>query len=634
MMNRRTTLGAISASQANVMAGRPSVGASRKSLLPQKAASNAQSASNNGNNGNGANNGSSRLSLAPGRGGAPDQQQARRSVGDRASLSRRASMHDKAVTSIMKDPRPLTDKSFQSACIKNLITFLMSNGYPHPLSQKLLTAPSSKDFARIFQHIYLLIDPKHNFNNVQMEEEIPMLFKKLKYPFQMSKSLLLTVGAMHVWPTVLGALTWLVELVSYYLTVDVSSRGGAGGFEQDCNDNEVFFDYIKRQYALYLSNKDDELGQLSEEMSNTFETRVGDLKSEIDRLQHQQAELMKEIDDFKNNQSPLEEAEHRMKLLSSDREKFVKMCAQLQEHKAHQERKLNDVQRQDETIEKELATHISERARLQDILDHQEMSAADVERINMEKAKLEESLRSVGAQREAAERDIWEREMSASKKLEQLEASVNAYHKLAERLQLLPSTATNAHGVNYELHLNPHAPRPEQVLSVDLKGVVKPSLIRLKESIHTRIAEAQEQLLVIQERHDQISDASTERADEVGLLENKVKKMEAQYAEEKETLSAEYKERAEDIAALEREVQRLRQAAEKGLHDSVRSLQKLRTEYEELQGKCRHERDEANVLVVKTLELVTAHKTYVHDRLSHLRSFASKMKKEVESTVV
>lgn len=45
--------------------------------------------------------------------------------------------------------------------------------------------------------------------------QVPQLYKRLKYPFQISKSNLTAVGSPHTWPSLLAALTWMVELLSY-----------------------------------------------------------------------------------------------------------------------------------------------------------------------------------------------------------------------------------------------------------------------------------------------------------------------------------------------------------------------------------------------------------------------------------
>lgn len=55
-----------------------------------------------------------------------------------------------------------------------------------------------------------------------------------RYPFQISKSNLTAVGSPHTWPSLLAALTWLVELLNYQERAEASRQvrvayGGQAG---------------------------------------------------------------------------------------------------------------------------------------------------------------------------------------------------------------------------------------------------------------------------------------------------------------------------------------------------------------------------------------------------------------------
>lgn len=80
-----------------------------------------------------------------------------------------------------KDPRPIREKSFQYSCIKSLIKFLSECGYDRPLSPKLLSSPSAKDFASIFKFLYSQVDPTFIWtHDKKFEEEVPLLLKSLR----------------------------------------------------------------------------------------------------------------------------------------------------------------------------------------------------------------------------------------------------------------------------------------------------------------------------------------------------------------------------------------------------------------------------------------------------------------------
>ena len=50
----------------------------------------------------------------------------------------------------------------------------------------------------------------------KLEDDVPAFYKRLKYPFQISKSSLFAVGSPHTWPGLLASLVWVTELLSYH----------------------------------------------------------------------------------------------------------------------------------------------------------------------------------------------------------------------------------------------------------------------------------------------------------------------------------------------------------------------------------------------------------------------------------
>lgn len=143
-------------------------------------------------------------------------------------IIRRPSLNGRASTGFSqsapaKDPRPIRDKNFQLACIKQLIDFLSKTGFDKPISAKILTAPSSKDFQMIFKYLYGKIDASYEFGK-KFEDEVPVLIKGIRYPYanDISKSQLYAVGSMHAWPSLLALLVWMVELIEVQAITIVS----------------------------------------------------------------------------------------------------------------------------------------------------------------------------------------------------------------------------------------------------------------------------------------------------------------------------------------------------------------------------------------------------------------------------
>lgn len=154
-------------------------------------------------------------------------------------------------------------------------------------------------------------------------------------------------------------------------------------------------------------------------------------------------------------QSPLETLQEQRATLVSDQDKFDKFLVSVRDHKANHERKLSEHKQELETREQELSALESERSELLSVLEKQELSAQDVERITRDRTQLEESLRSVAMRKEGLDKTVWEREMNAAKSLEELEKTVNAYHKQAEKVHF---KHTHTHIYTHTKHIIPLCP--------------------------------------------------------------------------------------------------------------------------------------------------------------------------------
>lgn len=131
-----------------------------------------------------------------------------------ATQQRRHSVYFSTGQAPRVDPRPLSDKAYINSCIRQLIAFLTSRGYDAPLSPKTLASPTAKDFASLSLFLFRLADENFKFGS-KTEDDVPTVFKQLRYPFQISKSALYAVGSPHTWPSLLTALTWLVQIFVY-----------------------------------------------------------------------------------------------------------------------------------------------------------------------------------------------------------------------------------------------------------------------------------------------------------------------------------------------------------------------------------------------------------------------------------
>merc|ERR1712166_876632 len=104
-------------------------------------------------------------------------------------------------------------------------------------------------------------------------------------------------------PKMLGALHFLLEIVTLQETMDINSQvfgqGASGsGFEEDeaaSQHNQLMFEYLYEAYQAFLLGDDELKGQLDEEMLSSFQTDNEKIHEMSEQLKMQNEELEEEL---------------------------------------------------------------------------------------------------------------------------------------------------------------------------------------------------------------------------------------------------------------------------------------------------------------------------------------------------
>jgi kinetochore protein NDC80 len=192
------------------------------------------------------------------------------------------------------DPRPVSDKAYQQECIKKLLVFLQRSGYDHPISHKSLSRPSGKDFTNIITFMLRKVDPTFQDGTLKIEDEIAMNFKAMGYPFTVSKTALVAAGSPHTWPTLLAALTWLMNRIQcmedFATEEDPSAPGDYESLEElETKMDKFFFRFLSESYSAFLKG--------DEKLKHDLEIGLGE------RFEHDDAYIMRECDDMTERNS-------------------------------------------------------------------------------------------------------------------------------------------------------------------------------------------------------------------------------------------------------------------------------------------------------------------------------------------
>jgi kinetochore protein NDC80 len=271
-MNRRQSIGApLSETPGKANARRPPKG--RKSMLPRVGRE-------------------SLIPPSPAAGSTASSR--RRSVGGdrRMSMDRRQSLVPPPSHTVVKvDPRPITDKAYQGQCIKQLLQYLTKNGYAYPISPKSLSRPSGKDFSNIVSFMLRKLDPSFQDGSMKLEDEVAMNFKAMGYPYPISKTALVAAGSPHTWPTLLAALTWLMEHLQCQEADeeeeqmdDESNKAFETMEELERKTDRAFFKFLTDNYTAFLEGNQAMTEDLEERFVDTFEHDNMVIEQEIERV--------------------------------------------------------------------------------------------------------------------------------------------------------------------------------------------------------------------------------------------------------------------------------------------------------------------------------------------------------------
>jgi len=247
--------------------------------------------------------------------------------------------------------------------------------------------------------------------------------------------------------------------------------------------------------------------------------------------------------------------------------------------------------------------------------------------MNNEKSTLEQHLSSVATQKEGIEKIVFDKEIQISKKLEYVEKVLQQFNTIVRKLQMIPSNSKFAKGVNYQLSLNSH--NPELILD-HLRGTVKPSLDQLRTELLKAFDAAKEALLTLQEKLDRLEEAITDKKEELTNVENKTKKLEGSYRKEKERTSELLKQNRTKLESLVQETLQVKESTGSLLSQSNESLEGLSQEHDTLSQKCNLELEEMNNVVIKTLDSLGAHRSYLQENLAGLHQYYTQVLAQVQ----
>ncbi|KAK5987779.1 putative kinetochore protein NDC80 [Cladobotryum mycophilum] len=569
---------------------------------------------------------------------------------------------------VPRDPRPLKDRSFQARIAQELMEYMVQHNFEmemkHTISQNILKSPTQKDFNFMFQWLYHRIDPSHRFQK-NIDQEVPPILKQLRYPFERSitKSQIAAVGGQN-WSTFLGLLHWMMQLAQM-LDGYVENRYDEACMEMglDVSGDHIIFDFLSSAYRDWLA-MDDDMGDEDAErllaphvdaMARAFEQSNSKYTSELEMLEAESERLLKEIADLEKATPDPAVLDDHFKIMEEDRVKFEDYNTLAIQRTEKYENRIQVLQDELDKIAEELKEADDERRGLQRAVDDQGIGMQDIDRMTSERERLQRGIESASQRLDEVKKKVMDKESEAGRKLDELERMVDKYNTMAYQIALIPATAANAQGREYELQItlndnadfassiSAHTPatdrllvdattgyQPGYVLNLDLRGHIRSNFLALRKEIAERRSAVMDDMMKDHDLLDGIKEAIEDKRSEVDALNHRVRAAEEEYEKTKEVTQAQKMASDAQIEKMEKELSKMRA----GLTESVQLLEQREInttiEYEQLVLRANSLREELHTEIDRMLNDVIKFKIHVQKNLDDYEGFvADELEKEL-----
>ncbi|KAJ1112537.1 hypothetical protein NDU88_000800, partial [Pleurodeles waltl] len=297
-------------------------------------------------------------------------------------------------------------------------------------------------------------------------------------------------------------------------------------------------------------------------------------ESQLEALHEEHKSLLEELERLereKDNEPDRLAAMKKQKAsLEKDIHTYETYLAELRSRLSNLEQKAECIAKDVEAAELEFEAMKGEDARLKNILENQKYSVADIERIKYEQNELQQTINNHTKQLDDDRKHLWNEELRFAKIRESIEAQLIEYHKVARKLKLIPSSAENASGHNFQIEFHPNS--DATCLTQYRTSIIAP-LMKLMNRIEGEITAANNRKISIEDMFEQVNTMVAEKRHDVKLLTDECQKLEEMYQQRTEESEEEQKKFALEMESLEKHRQILESGLSTGLEETQKTLQ-------------------------------------------------------------
>ncbi|EIM90401.1 uncharacterized protein STEHIDRAFT_75157 [Stereum hirsutum FP-91666 SS1] len=530
----------------------------------------------------------------------------------------------------VKDSRPLRDRQFQVKMRQDIVTELQNSGYDiHPSTLANITG---KDFRAIFHHLVLLLDPNYPFNHsARFEDEFLPAMRALRYPFvgQLDSKWLAAPASMHSWPSLLGVLHWLVNLVEQrfqYANSDEPTLQLLDTVPEEFDDENhhraLAFEHCVNTYERFLANSDD-FTQEEQELEQRYAKKNERTLLGLEEERKQFDQLRTELEKLHSSEAPIVQVEAKNQTIKSDLAKFEKLLQYFTDRRTGYLKTISDEKADLAIRTKYLDDLRAEQNRLSDVVREQNLSPEEVHRMTTEHEQLTRSLEDLKYRIAESHNNIMTLEVQVENRSAAAEEALDAYTSLISSLGLFPPLPSPFQNVDLTLELNTAASHPSHILTgSDIQRVIKPTLSEISQSRRGEKDNVETERIQLDNELEILVSECENLEEEINELDKKVGALNEQADDLREAAQQEALVSNAEATRLERDLAQARTAALANGVGVKSRLQSLQIAYREQIEKVTRLREETVRAIIKNCSDIVMFKESVSQHLKHLQEYA------------
>lgn len=452
-----------------------------------------------------------------------------------------------------------------------------------------------------------------------MEEEVLRVFKSIGYPFAISKSYMYAVGTPHSWPHLLAALTWLVDLVKYTQSLANSPMLDQHIiFPNDDDDfdslplDRILFEYTSQTYRAYLSGEDS-YEALDDELSKVLEGIFLGQSGGIDAVRAENARIAEEIGLQEQEGERLRRLQEQQQIMLLDERKFRDYLGEVDSVIRKHQQMVTEATDQQVSLSSELKSIQAKMQHMQAIYEQQEMTPADVERLRAARLELQQQEESFEREVEAIDTEIWRIEMAIARFHEQMDGNISEYSKLARTLKLIPASAENAQGIDFELRSS-----FQEMDNSNFENIIKPALETMKKQSMEALHQAEANKLQRERNVEEFMEHIVDMKQELGQLDKDIRTADEELDCRKQLYQRDTDALQAAIDKLQQEIRSLQMSSQMSLQDAEKDLRETNSWAEQRKVELEKKEQEWVNFMVTVCTLVSNHKMHIQERLKEL----------------